>query len=216
MEKLTDRQKEVYDFLVAETRDKGYPPSIREIGKALGISTLKGVTCHLEALERKGFIDRNSSARGIKINFLEDLFLSTHIIKLPLIGQVAAGKPILSEQSIEEYISVPKHMVGGNTAGAYLLRVKGDSMIDDAIFDGDIIIVRSGLQANNGDIVVAVINGEATVKRFYKERAKVRLQPSNDKYEPIIVKEDFQLAGKVIGLMRGEGSFGMKTGLKAA
>jgi repressor LexA len=136
MEKLTDRQKEVYDFLVAETRDKGYPPSIREIGKALGISTLKGVTCHLEALERKGFIDRNSSARGIKINFLEDLFLSTHIIKLPLIGQVAAGKPILSEQSIEEYISVPKHMVGANTQGAYLLRVKGDSMIDDAIFDG--------------------------------------------------------------------------------
>jgi repressor LexA len=216
MEKLTDRQKEVYDFLVAETRDKGYPPSIREIGKALGISTLKGVTCHLEALERKGFIDRNSSARGIKINFLEDLFLSTHIIKLPLIGQVAAGKPILSEQSIEEYISVPKHMVGANTQGAYLLRVKGDSMIDDAIFDGDIIIVRSGLQANNGDIVVAVINGEATVKRFYKEKSKVRLQPSNDKYEPIIVKEDFQLAGKVIGLMRGEGSFGMKGNLRAA
>ena len=216
MEKLTDRQKEVYDFLVAETRDKGYPPSIREIGKALGISTLKGVTCHLEALERKGFIDRNSSARGIKINFLEDLFLSTHIIKLPLIGQVAAGKPILSEQSIEEYISVPKHMVGANTQGAYLLRVKGDSMIDDAIFDGDIIIVRSGLQASNGDIVVAVINGEATVKRFYKEKSKVRLQPSNDKYEPIIVKEDFQLAGKVIGLMRGEGSFGMKGNLRAA
>jgi len=216
MEKLTDRQKEVYDFLVAETRDKGYPPSIREIGKALGISTLKGVTCHLEALERKGFIDRNSSARGIKINFLEDLFLSTHIIKLPLIGQVAAGKPILSEQSIEEYISVPKHMVGANTQGAYLLRVKGDSMIDDAIFDGDIIIVRSGLQANNGDIVVAVINGEATVKRFYKEKSKVRLQPSNDKYEPIIVKEDFQLAGKVIGLMRGEGSFGVKGNLRAA
>jgi repressor LexA len=216
MEKLTDRQKEVYDFLVAETRDKGYPPSIREIGKALGISTLKGVTCHLEALERKGFIDRNSSARGIKINFLEDLFLSTHIIKLPWIGQVAAGKPILSEQSIEEYISVPKHMVGANTTGAYLLRVKGDSMIDDAIFDGDIIIVRSGMQANNGDIVVAVINGEATVKRFYKEKTKVRLQPSNDKYEPIIVKEDFQLAGKVIGLMRGEGSFGVKGSLKAA
>lgn len=202
MDGLTKRQRQVLNFVTKEIEKKGYPPSIREIGKRMGISSLRGVTIHLDALEKKGYIKRNSSARSIKIlppN--NEVITSIEVIKLPLVGRVAAGEPMFAEEYIEDWIPIPKSMVNNNK-NAFLLKVDGDSMTGDHIMDGDLVIVKPQPVADNGDIVVAVIDDEATVKRFYREKDCIRLQPSNPKYKPIILKKDFQINGKVIGLLR--------------
>jgi len=202
---LTKRQKQVLNCIVKEIETKGYPPSIREIGKALNISTLRGVTCHLDALEKKGYIKRDSTPRGIKIisSVINGILTSQNrkVIKLPLLGRVAAGTPILAEQNIEDWFSVPKELVKNNR-NVFLLRIRGDSMINDHILDGDLVIVKSQTTAENSDIVVGIIDNEATVKRFYRRNNHIELCPSNPKYKPIILKEDFKINGKVIGLLR--------------
>ncbi len=202
---LTKRQKQVLNLIVKEVTSKGYPPSIREIGKALNIATLKGVTCHLDALEKKGYIKRDSTPRGIKVNSTAingiSAFQNKDVIKLPLLGRVAAGAPILAEQNIEDWVSVPKTLIKNNR-NLFLLRVQGDSMINDHILDGDLAIVKSQTTAENGDIVVGIIDNEATVKRFYRRNNHIELRPSNPKYKPIILEEDFKINGKVIGLLR--------------
>lgn len=202
MDGLTKRQRQILNFITKEIEKKGYPPSIREIGKRTGISSLRGVTIHLDALEKKGYIKRNSSARSIKILKADkETIISVEVIKLPLVGRVAAGEPILAEENIEDWIPVPKTMVKNNK-NAFLLKVNGDSMTGDYIMDGDLVVVKPQPVADNGDIVVAVIDDEATVKRFYREKDCIRLQPSNPKCKPTILKRNFLINGKVIGLLR--------------
>jgi repressor LexA len=194
MDKLTDRQKQVFDFLVTQTRSNGYPPSIREIGKALGISTLKGVTCHLEALERKGFIERTSSARGIKLKNIESLFTSETIIKLELKSTEKKKEP--------EYVPVPKSMVEGDENTTFLYQVKGNSMKEDAILDGDIVIVQYQPTAKNGEVIVAEVGGKTIINKYFREKGRVRLQPTNSELQAVYMNEDFVINGKVIGLLR--------------
>ncbi len=204
MDGLTKRQRQILNFITKEIEKKGYPPSIREIGKRMGISSLRGVTIHLDALEKKGYIKRNSSARSIKILPPDkETIISVEVIKLPLVGRVAAGEPILAEENIEDWIPVPKTMVKNNR-NAFLLKINGDSMIGDHIMDGDLVIVKPQPVADNGDIVVAVIDDEATVKRFYHRKDHICLQPANPKYQPIIAKEDFRINGKVIGILQNQ------------
>jgi len=200
---LTARQREILQYILDTIDKSGYPPSIREIGKAKGISSLEGVTCHLNALEKKGHIKRDSSHRSIRVLPVAQAMMekSEEVVRLPLLGRIAAGEPILAEQNIEDWIPLPKSMVRSNR-NAFLLKVKGESMKEDHILDGDIIVARHQVDAENGEIVVAVIDGEATVKRFYRERDHVRLQPANSDFKPIILKKDFHICGKVIGLLR--------------
>ena len=194
MDKLTERQKQVFDFLVTQTRSNGYPPSIREIGKALGISTLKGVTCHLEALERKGFIERSSSARGIKIKNMENLFTSQTIIKLELKSIEKKKEP--------EFVSLPKSLVEGDEKSTFLYQVKGNAMKDDAILDGDVVIVQYQPTAKNGEVIVAELGGKTVINKYFREKGRVRLQPANADQQAVYVNEDFVINGKVIGLLR--------------
>jgi len=199
---LTPRQKQVLQYILDTIEKSGYPPSIREIGKAMGISSLEGVTCHLKALEKKGHIKRDSSHRSIRVlPSAKPVVEKEGVVRLPLLGSIAAGAPILAEQNVEDWIPIPKSLVRNNR-DAFLLKVKGDSMKGDHILDGDLIVARYQVDAENGETVVAVIDGEATVKRFYREGDHVRLQPANPDYQPIIVKRDFQICGKIIGLLR--------------
>jgi len=200
---LTARQKEVLQYILDTIEKKGYSPSIREIGKVMGISSLEGVTCHLNALEKKGHIKRSSSHRSIRVMPVAKTAMEKNeeIVKLPLLGRVAAGEPILAEENIEDWIPLPKSLVRSDHP-VFLLRVKGDSMKEDHILNDDIIVARHQMDAENGEIVVAVIDGEATVKRFYREGSHLRLQPANSNYEPIILEKDFRICGKVVGLLR--------------
>ncbi|MDY7034245.1 MAG: transcriptional repressor LexA [Thermodesulfobacteriota bacterium] len=202
---LTPRQKAILQYIADTIERKGYSPTIREIGQETGISSLEGVLCHLRALEKKGRIKRDSSHRSIRILSPDGGVTrrSEETVKLPLLGRIAAGEPILAPGNVEDNIPVPKFLVKGN-GDTFLLKVKGDSMKDDHILDGDLIVTRHQVDAENGEIVAAVIDGEATVKRFYREQDHVRLQPANPDYEPIILRRDFQICGKVIGLLRLE------------
>lgn len=200
---LTARQEEVLQHIQNVIRERGYPPSIREIGKAMGISSKEGVSCHLNALEKKGYIRRESTHRGIKVLAGQKTGTESDqdTVRLPLVGRIAAGEPVLAEHNIEDWLPVPRSLVKSNL-NSFLLRVKGQSMIGDHILDRDMIVVRPQQTAENGEVVVAVIDGEATVKRFYRGKDHIRLQPANPDYAPIIVKSDFQICGKVIGLLR--------------
>jgi repressor LexA len=201
MTELTPRQRQIFEYIKQEVRTKNYPPSVREIGEAVGLSSSSTVHAHLAKLEEKGLIRRDpSKPRAIVI--LEDDPAPAYIpevVPVPLLGQVTAGEPIIAEQNIEEYFPLPKMMVHQDTV--FLLRVRGDSMIDAGILDGDYVIVRQQSSANNGEIVVAMLENEATVKRFYKEKDSIRLQPENPAYEPIISRE-IKIIGKVIGVFR--------------
>jgi repressor LexA len=203
MEELTERQRQVLKYIRKTLEQRGFPPSVREIGRALAISSLRGVTGHLDALERKGFIKRNPTARGIQVLRTPEgiPLLDTPTIRLPLVGTIAAGTPILAERNVSDWVPVSKTLVRNNE-NAFLLRVRGDSMIEDHILDGDLVIVRPQPTAQNGEIVAAILENEATVKRYYLEADHVRLQPANAHYQPILVRRDFRIAGKVIGLLR--------------
>jgi repressor LexA len=203
MTKISNRQQAILDFIKNEVREKGYPPSVREIGEAVGLASSSTVHGHLERLEKKGLIRRDpTKPRAIEILDGEEdnAMFPISIARVPLIGKVTAGSPILATENIEDYFPLPSHYVGDHNV--FMLNVKGDSMIEAGIHDGDYVIVRQQPTANNGDIVVAMTEeDEATVKTFYKEKDHVRLQPENPTLMPIILKS-VTILGKVIGLFR--------------
>jgi repressor LexA len=198
---LTKRQQEIFDFIKRYSAKYGYPPTVRDIGKAVGLASSSTVHAHLANLERIGLLRRDpSKPRAIELRDRAAAGMRGFVRPgLPLVGQVAAGQPLLAEENIEDYVQTPK-LVGGDD-GEYLLRVRGDSMKDVGILDGDLVVVQRQDTADDGDIVVALVGEEATVKRFFQEADHVRLQPENDSMDPIRSR-DVRVLGRVIGLMR--------------
>jgi repressor LexA len=196
---LTKRQKEIFDFIGRYASKYGYPPTVREIGKAVGLHSSSTVHAHLANLEKSGLLRRDpSKPRAIEL-LVDKAKKAIRPPGLPLVGQVAAGQPVLAEENIEEYLDVPD-MIGGED-GDYVLRVRGDSMKDAGILEDDYVVVRPSDDADDGEIVVALIGEEATVKRYYRESDHVRLQPENDAMEPIRTTEA-ELLGTVVGVFR--------------
>ena len=214
-DRLSKRQLDIYNFICKYTDEHGFPPSVREIGKAVGLASPSTVHMHLKVLEELGLISRDpkkprtievvpdkqvsedGSAQTKLATVQEDVDKNT--ITLPLVGRVAAGVPILAEQNVEETLALPTSIVGDSSS--FILKVRGESMINAGILDGDRIFVNSCNSCNNGDIVVALVDDSATVKTFYKEKDHIRLQPENDTMDPIIVK-DCTILGKVFGVFR--------------
>lgn len=199
---LTDKQREILEYMKKCILEKGYPPAVREICEAVHLKSTSSVHAHLESLEEKGFI-RKDPTKPRAIEILDDNFNLTRreVVNIPIVGTVTCGEPILAEQNIEDYFPVlPNYLkTKGNT---FMLKVKGDSMINAGIFDGDLVMVEETNTARNGEIVVALIEDEATVKTYYKEDGYYRLQPENDTMDPIIVRGEMQILGKVVGLFR--------------
>jgi repressor LexA len=199
-EKISAKQTEVLEFLKNEIINKGYPPSVREICEAVNLKSTSSVFAHLETLEKKGYIRRDpTKPRAIEI--IDDNFnmLRRDMVSVPVVGRVAAGQPILATQNIESYFPIPAEYMPRKEA--FMLRVKGESMIEAGIFDGDIILVENTQDVKNGDMVVALMEDSATVKTFYREEGHIKLQPENSSMDPIIV-EDCMILGKVIGVFR--------------
>lgn len=195
---LTKRQHEIFEFINGHLERTGYPPTVREIGKALGLHSPSTVHAHLAKLEKSGVLRRDpSKPRAIEI--LVDRAKRVVRPGVPLVGQVAAGSPILAEENIEDTLEVPA-LLGAET-GDYALNVRGDSMRDAGILPGDVVVVRPAEDADNGQIVVALLDDEATVKRFYRDEDAIRLEPANPDYEPI-VSRDVDIIGRVIGVFR--------------
>ena len=198
--KITKKQQDILDYIKEEILKKGYPPAVREICEAVQLKSTSSVHSHLETLEKNGYIRRDpTKPRAIEICDDNFQMVRTEMVSLPVIGRVAAGEPILAEENIESYFPVPAEMVPSGES--FVLKVKGDSMINAGIYSGDQIFVHSCNTAVNGDTVVALIDDSATVKTFYKENGHIRLQPENDYMEPIIV-DDCQILGKVFGVFR--------------
>jgi repressor LexA len=196
---LTKRQKEIFDFIRRYAAKYGYPPTVREIGKAVGLTSSSTVHAHLANLEKIGLLRRDpSKPRAIEL-LVGKARRAVRAPGLPLVGNVAAGQPILAEENIEEYVEVPP-LIGGEQ-GDYILQVRGDSMRDAGILEDDYVVVRPGPDADNGEIVVALLGDEATVKRFYREKDRIRLQPANKAYKPIRTREA-ELLGRVVGVFR--------------
>lgn len=202
---LTARQKQILDYICSYSNSKGYPPSVREICKATNLKSTATVHGYLIQLEKKGYIKREmQKPRAIEVTDANSPYASVsnnNVVKIPLVGKVTAGLPILAQENIEEFFAFPKEMIPTSDDNVFMLLVKGDSMIGAGILDGDYVIVQSTTTAENGDIVVALIEDEATIKRFYKEENHFRLQPENPFMEPIIVSS-LRILGKVIGLYR--------------
>lgn len=206
--KLRKRQLQIYEYICSYTSEHGYPPSVRDIGLAIGLRSPSTVHTHLHVLQELGYIKRDSKKpRAIELTCMNDVeehkqndvHVAGSTLKLPVVGQVAAGLPILATENIEDYIQVPTEIVGGSAS--FVLRVKGDSMINAGIHTGDYVVVQQQPTATNGEIVVAMIDSECTMKRFFKEKGYVRLQPENDLMKPIIAKRPI-IVGKVVGLFR--------------
>ena len=206
MDSLSKRQQQIYNFIESYIEQKGFGPTVREICEAVNLSSPSTVHVHLKTLEDKGYIVRDSlKSRSIALPHKEAA--QTHgsaayenSISLPVVGRVAAGEPILAEQNIENTLTLPTELVGDSAS--FILSVHGDSMIEAGINDGDYVAVKEQPTCNNGDIVVAIVDDGATVKRFYKEKGHVRLQPENSSMEPIIVRENVSIAGKVVAVFR--------------
>jgi repressor LexA len=203
---LTKRQQEIFDFIRKYSAKYGYPPTVRDIGKAVGLASSSTVHAHLANLEKIGLLRRDpSKPRAIELldravgSAVESVRGMVRSEGLPLLGSVAAGQPMLAEANIEDYVSVPE--IAGGHDGEYLLRIRGDSMINAGILEGDYVVVRSQDTAQDGDVVVALLGEEATVKRFFREADHIRLQPENDAMEPIRTKE-VKVLGRVVGLLR--------------
>ncbi|MBS1704839.1 MAG: transcriptional repressor LexA [Armatimonadetes bacterium] len=199
---LTSKQQAILNFVLDYTQREGYPPSIREIGAHFEIGSLRGVTVHLDALEKKGYLTRANTPRSIKI--VHPAYqTSQKVAMLPLVGTIAAGVPILAQENVEDLIPVPSEMVR-NIEGGFLLRVKGDSMSGEGIMPRDLVIIRPQTTANHGDLVAFMLNEEATVKRLHRDKNGIRLMPSNPAYEPIEVSrtDDARVIGRVVGLIR--------------
>ncbi len=215
-EPLTERQEKILAFIKKSIIDQGYPPTIREIGEHFGIRSTNGVNDHLKALERKGYLHRGElKSRALSVieggkSRLSRRELSSagggDTVEVPVVGKVAAGEPILAQENITDHVRIDSVLLGESGKRVFALRVAGDSMIGDGILDGDYIFVRKQLQAAPGEIVVAMIEDEATVKRFYPEGDRIRFQPSNPRLKPIYVnREDFretQIIGVVVGVYR--------------
>jgi len=220
-EPLTDRQEKILAFIKKSIQEQGYPPTIREIGEHFGIRSTNGVNDHLKALERKGYLLRGelksralsvidggrSPARLLRMSRRELSAVGEgEVVQVPVVGKVAAGEPILAQENITDHVRIDSVLLGDSGRKVFALRVSGDSMIGDGILDGDYIFVRKQLQADPGEIVVAMIEDEATVKRFYPEGDRVRFQPSNPRLKPIYVsRDDFretQIIGVVVGVYR--------------
>jgi repressor LexA len=198
---LTKRQQEIFDFIKRYSAKYGYPPTVRDIGKAVGLASSSTVHAHLANLEKIGLLRRDPT-KPRAIELLDRAAAGVRSLVrpgLPLVGQVAAGQPVLAEENIEDYVTTPD--LAGGEAGDYLLRVRGDSMMNIGILDGDLVVVKRQESADDGDIVVALVGEDATVKRYFKESDHVRLQPENDSMEPIRSRE-VRVLGKVVGLMR--------------
>ena len=199
--KMTDKQREILEYMKEQILAKGYPPSVREICTAVGLKSTSSVHSHLETLEKNGYIRRDpTKPRAIEI--VDDSFQNIsrrEMVNIPMLGKVAAGQPLLADDNINGYFPLPAEYV--HNKQTFMLTVKGESMINAGIFDGDLIIVEQTSVARNGEIIVALIDDSATVKTFYKESNYIRLQPENDSMDPIIV-QDCMILGKVIGLYR--------------
>ena len=197
---ITPKQKEILEYIKDQILTRGFPPAVREICEAVNLKSTSSVHSHLETLEKNGYIRRDpTKPRAIEI--LDDNFNLTRreMVNIPIIGRVAAGEPLLAEQNIEDYFPIPvEYMPNKQT---FMLKVKGESMINVGIFDGDNVLVEKQSTARNGEMVVALVEDSATVKTFYKEDGYIRLQPENDTMDPIIVP-DCQILGKVIGIFR--------------
>lgn len=208
IESLSPRQRAIYTYIVNEISSKGYPPSVREIGKAVGLKSPASVHSHLKTLEELEFIRRDpSKPRAIEIldnNSYEDEMrenFDKEMIHIPIVGRVTAGIPILAEENIEDYFPVPTSFIRVKGKKLFMLEIDGESMINAGINHGDYVIAQQQSTANNGEIVIALIDNRATVKRFYKKEDYVELRPENPDYDPILVK-NVKLMGKVIGLFR--------------
>lgn len=201
-ETLSPKQEQILSFIKQHISEKGYPPTIRGICEAVGLSSTASVHSQLNTLEKKGYIVRDKTKpRAIDVIDDESMLadVKSEVVNIPIVGQVAAGQPILAIENIENYFPIPAEYVGNKTT--FMLKVKGDSMINAGIYNGDTIIVEQCNTANNGDIVVALVDDSATVKTFYKEKDHIRLQPENDTMDPIIV-DNCSIVGKYIGLIR--------------
>lgn len=202
MRGLTGRQRQILDFILSEMHRKGYPPSVREIGKAMGLTSSSTVHSHLASLEKKGYLRRDpTKPRAIEVlNYrdTENPLPPSSIRSVPVVGRIAAGMPLLAEENIEEVFALPPELSGDDT---FALRVTGDSMVEAGILDGDWLVVKQQDHAANGDIVVALLDDEATVKRFFREDGRVRLQPENSAMEPIYAV-DVAVLGKAVAVLR--------------
>ena len=199
--KITAKQKEILEYIKVQILERGYPPAVREICEAVHLKSTSSVHSHLETLEKNGYIRRDpTKPRAIEI--CDDSFqmVRTEMISLPVVGNVAAGQPILAEENIESYFPIPAEFIPGGDP-SFILKVRGDSMINAGINNGDQIFVQSCSTARNGDMEVALIDDSATVKTFYREKGHIRLQPENDNMDPIIVN-DCKILGKVFGVFR--------------
>ena len=198
--RISSKQQQILDYIKEQILLRGYPPAVREICEAVGLKSTSSVHSHLETLEKNGYIRRDpTKPRAIEICDDNFQMVRTETASLPVVGQVAAGEPILAEQNIESYFPVPAEYVPSGEC--FVLKVHGDSMINVGIMDGDFVFVNSCRTCENGEIVVALIDDSATVKRFYREKDHIRLQPENDTMEPIIVR-DCTIVGKVFGVFR--------------
>ena len=198
--RISDKQKEILEYMKQEILNKGYPPTVRDICEAVKLKSTSSVHSHLETLEKNGYIRRDpTKPRAIEI--IDENFNLTRreMVNVPLVGRVAAGEPILAVENIESYFPIPAEYMPN--VESFMLKVKGESMINAGIFDGDQILVEKASTARNGDMVVALVDDSATVKTFYKEKDHIRLQPENDTMEPIIV-DNCEILGKVFGVFR--------------
>ncbi|ABF92162.1 LexA repressor [Myxococcus xanthus DK 1622] len=214
MEELTERQREILSFIVKETETRGFPPTIREIGEHMDIRSTNGVNDHLKALERKGYLNRGEQqSRSLVATKRARLLLGlgarkdSGMVEIPLLGKVAAGAPLLAQENMEDSVKIDSFLLGGvNGREVFALRVKGQSMIDDGIHDGDYLFVKKTPSAQPGEIVVALIEDEATVKRYYPEGDRIRFQPANATMQPIYVsRAEFRstmILGQVVGVYR--------------
>ena len=199
--RITPKQQEILDYIKNEILNRGFPPAVREICEAVNLKSTSSVHSHLEALEKNGYIRRDATKpRAIEI--IEDNFnlVRREVVNVPIIGTVAAGQPLLAVENIEGYFPIPAEFMPNSQS--FLLKVKGESMINAGIFDGDQVLVKQQSTAEDGDIVVALIDDGATVKTFHKEKGYYLLQPENDTMEPILVHEGLQILGKVFGVFR--------------
>ncbi|HUV04690.1 MAG TPA: transcriptional repressor LexA [Armatimonadota bacterium] len=198
---MTPRQRQILHFILQHIESRGYPPTVREIGEAVNLSSSSTVHAHLRTLEQVGLIKRDAVlTRAIRLlPGTLTVAKTRRVVSIPVVGRVAAGKPTLAVEDFEEVFPLPQDILGGSDG--FMLRVHGDSMIEDAIRDGDLVIVRRQEVADNGDTVVALIDNEATVKRFYREDGEIRLQPANSAMPPIFLN-DVTIIGKVVGLVR--------------
>ena len=198
--KISPKQQEILEYIKSQILERGFPPAVRDICEAVHLKSTSSVHSHLETLEKNGYIRRDpTKPRAIEILDESFNFTRREMVNVPMVGRVAAGEPLLAEQNVENYFPIPMEFMPNNQT--FMLRVKGDSMINIGIFDGDLVLVEQMQTARNGEVIVALVEDGATVKRFFKEEGVFRLQPENDALDPIIVKE-VQILGKVIGVFR--------------